>query len=73
MKSEECIIAAPVGIEELPSQVVLPTGLGDLPAGLVWTGKTVQFGSGTVQNTDPLLRGCPNPAPYPSTRRIHWV
>jgi len=42
-------------------------GPGNPPAVRVWTGKTVWFGSRTVQKPDLLLPGGPNPAPYPST------
>jgi len=48
--------------------VVLATGPGNPPAVRVWTGKTVRFGSRTVQKPDRELLGGPNPYPYPSTR-----
>jgi len=47
--------------------VVLATGPGNPPAVRVWTGKTVRFGSRTVQKPDPEHIGGPNPDPYPST------
>ena len=50
--------------------VVLATGPGNLPVVRVWTGKTVRFGSRTVQTPDPPLLGGPNPALYPSTHRL---
>jgi len=52
---------------------VLATGLGNQPAVLVWTGKTVHFGSRTVEKPDPLLLGCPDAALYPSTHGFRWV
>jgi len=51
-------------------QLVLATGPGNPPAVRVWTGKTVLFGSTTVQKPDPQLLGGPNPDPYPSTRGV---
>jgi len=48
--------------------VVLATGPGNPPAVQVWTGKTVRFGSRTVQKLDPQHLGGPNPDQYPSTR-----
>jgi len=45
----------------------LATGPGNPPAFRVWTGKTVWFGSRTVQKPNRLLLGGPNPALYPST------
>ena len=50
------------------SSLVLATDPGNPPAVRVWTGKTVRFGSRTVQKPDPELLGGPNPYPYPSTR-----
>jgi len=51
-----------------PAPLVLATGLGNLPAVRVWTGKTVRFGSRPVEQPDLELLGRPNPYPYPSTR-----
>jgi len=48
--------------------LVLATGPRNPPAVRVWTGKTVGFGSWTVQKPDPQLLVGPNPNPYPSTR-----
>jgi len=53
--------------------LVLATGPGNLPAVRVRTGKTVWFGSRTVQKPDPQRLGRPNPDPYPSTRRFSQV
>jgi hypothetical protein len=50
------------------TQLVLATGPGNPPAVRVRTGKTVRFGSRTVQKPDPQRLGGPNPAPYSSTR-----
>jgi hypothetical protein len=50
--------------------IVLATGLGNVPAVWVQTGKTVWFGSRTVQKPHPQhLRG-PNPDLYASTRGL---
>jgi hypothetical protein len=49
-------------------QLVLATGPGNPPAVRVRTGKTVRFGSRTVQKPDPQRLGGPNPDPYLSTR-----
>jgi len=49
------------------SWVVLATGPGNPPAVRVRTGKTVRFGSRTIQKPDPQRLGEPNPDPYPST------
>jgi hypothetical protein len=49
-------------------EVVLATGPGNPPAVRVRTGKTVRFGSRTVQKPDPQRLGGPNPDPYLSTR-----
>jgi len=53
--------------------VVLGMGQGIPPAVRVGTGKTVQFGSGTVQKPDPLLPGSPCPAQHPSTHGFRRV
>jgi len=53
--------------------LVLATGPGNPPALRVGTGKTVCFGSRTVQKPDPLLVGFPNPSLYPSTRGFRLV
>ena len=50
--------------------LVLATGPGNPPAVRVRTGKTVQFGSRTIQKPDPQRLGGLNPDPYPSTRGI---
>jgi len=50
--------------------IVLATCLGNQPAVLVWTGKTVRFGSRPVQKPDPQLIGGSNPHLYPSTRGL---
>jgi len=50
------------------SNRVSATGPGNPPAVRVWTGKTVRFGSRTVQKPNPQHLGRPNPDPYPSTR-----
>jgi len=47
---------------------VLAMGPGNPPAVPDWTGKTVWFGSKTIQEPDLLLLGGPDLAPYPSTR-----
>jgi hypothetical protein len=59
----------------LPSwpEILLATGLGNTPAVRVQTGKTVQFGSRTVQKPDAQRPGGPNPDPYPSTRGFYRV
>jgi hypothetical protein len=53
--------------------LVLATGPGNPPAVWVWTGKTGQFGSRTVQKPDPQTLGRPNPNPYPSTARFRPI
>ena len=55
-------------IHHLLFWVVLATGPGNPPAVRVWTGKTVRFGSRTIQTPDLLLLGGRDRAPYPSTR-----
>jgi hypothetical protein len=50
------------------ARLVLATGPGNPPAVRVWTGKTVQFRSSTVQYPDLVLLGGQNPYLYPSTR-----
>jgi len=47
--------------------LVLATGPGNPPAVWVWPAKMGRFGSRTVQKSDPLSLGGPNPDPYPST------
>jgi len=63
------VIRYPSYFEGQP-ELVLATGPSNLPAA---TGKTVWFGSRTVQKSDPLLVGGPNPAPYQSTRGFRQV
>jgi hypothetical protein len=55
------------------AQLVLATGLGNPLAFQVWTGKTIQFGSRTVERPNQQRLGGPNPDPYPSTRRFGRV
>ena len=47
--------------------IVLATGPGNPPAVRVLAGKTVRFGSRTVQKPDPQCLGRPNPDLNPST------
>ena len=54
-------------------RLLLAMGLGNPPAVWVWTGKTVLFGSRTIQQPDLLLLGGPSPAPYLSTRGFRQV
>jgi len=56
-----------------PPALLIATDPGNPQKVPDWTGKTVQFGSRTVQKPDSLLLGGPNPAPYPSTRGFHRV
>jgi len=61
-----CKLATEKVVLGLP--LVLATGPGNPPAVQVWTGKTVLFGTRTVQKPDPQLLGGPNLDPYTSPR-----
>jgi hypothetical protein len=52
------------------AELVQTTGQDNPPAVGVWTGKTVRYGSRTVQNVDPLLLGGSNRHPYWATHRF---
>jgi len=63
----------PSNLEPYSPGVVLATGQGNMPVAWVWTGRTVRFGSSTIQKPDPQLLGSPIPAPYLSTCRFRRV
>jgi len=62
-------IACPIALDIVYPMIVLATCPRNLPAVRVWATKTFRFGSRTIHQSDLLLLGSPNPAPYPSTRR----
>jgi len=52
---------------DLVSQLLLATGLGNMPVVVDWNAKTGRFGSRPLQKPDPLPLGGPHPDSYRST------